>query len=108
MSFGPDAGTTVPALTADAAGLGIGIDLGGTKIEALALEASGEAVFRQRTATPRDYDAMLRAIAGLVAAAESATGLAGTVGVGAPGSLSPASGLWRNANIEFCNGRDLP
>ncbi|MBA3519000.1 MAG: ROK family protein [Rhizobiales bacterium] len=108
MSFGPDAGATVPALTAGVAGLSIGVDLGGTKIEAMALDASGEAVFRQRTATPRGYDAVLRAIAGLVAAAESATGLAGTIGVGAPGSLSPASGLWRNANIEFCNGRDLP
>jgi fructokinase len=85
----------------------IGIDLGGTKIEALALGDAGEELFRRRTPTPRSYDAVLAAIAQLVAAAEDAAGK-GTVGIGAPGSRSPASGLWRNCNLEFCNGRDLP
>jgi fructokinase len=88
--------------------LRLGVDLGGTKIEALALGPSGEELFRRRALTPGNYDATLRAIAALVGAAESETGQSGTVGVGAPGSLSPASGLWRNANLEFCNGRDLP
>jgi len=88
--------------------LSIGVDLGGTKIEALALGPSGEELFRRRSPTPGNYDATLKAIAALVAAAETETGQSGTVGMGAPGSLSPASGLWRNANLEFCNGRDLP
>jgi fructokinase len=91
-----------------AARLRIGVDLGGTKIEALALSPSGEELFRRRAATPRTYDGVLRAIAGLVGAAEAEIGQGATVGIGAPGSLSPASGLWRNCNIEFCNGRDLP
>ncbi len=93
---------------ASAPPLRIGIDLGGTKIEALAIGPSGEQLYRQRTATPRSYEATLKAIAILVKAAEAATGLRGPVGVGAPGSLSPASGLWRNCNLDFCNGRDLP
>ena len=86
----------------------IGVDLGGTKIEVVALSPAGEELFRHRTATPATYEATIDAIAGLVAAAELQLGVSGTVGVGAPGSRSPVSGLWRNANIEFCNGRDLP
>jgi fructokinase len=86
----------------------IGIDLGGTKIDAIALGPDSQVLFRSRRPTPRDYDAMLAAIAESVAAAESDMGASGTVGVGAPGSLSPASGLWRNCNLQFCNGRDLP
>jgi fructokinase len=86
----------------------IGVDLGGTKIEAIALSPSGEELFRRRVPTPRDYSGLIRAIAELVAASEHHVGEKGTVGIGAPGSLSPASGLWRTANIEFCNGRDLP
>lgn len=96
---------------AHAPDLRIGIDLGGTKIEALALSPAGEELFRQRVSTPDSYAATLDAIAGLVAAAEAsaaAGGLRGTIGVGAPGSQSPASGLWRNCNLEFCNGRNLP
>jgi fructokinase len=88
--------------------LRIGVDLGGTKIEAVALGPSGDELFRRRTVTPSDYDSTLRSIAELVSAADTATGRSGTVGVGAPGSLSRASGLWRNANMLFCNGRDLP
>jgi len=85
----------------------IGIDLGGTKIEAIALDLGGREIFRERAKTPRDYDAMVRAVAELARGAAALAG-PGPVGVGAPGSLSPKSGLWRNANIEFCNGRDLP
>jgi len=88
--------------------LRIGVDLGGTKIEAVVLGPSGEELFRHRTATPSDYAATINAIADLVSAAERHVDASGTVGVGAPGSRSPVTGLWRNANIEFCNGRDLP
>jgi fructokinase len=86
----------------------IGVDLGGTKIEAIALSPAGGELFRRRAATPAAYEPMLSAIAQLVGGAEAVVGAAGSVGIGAPGSLSPAGGLWRNANIEFCNGRDLP
>jgi fructokinase len=86
----------------------IGVDLGGTKIEALALSSAGEEHGRRRVATPRgDYDATLRAAAGLTDALAAAIGrenVAG-VGVGIPGSLSPKTGLVRNANSTWLNGR---
>ncbi len=78
----------------------IGIDLGGTKIDAVALSETGETLFEKRVATPGTYEEVIAAIAGLVAAAGS-----GSVGIGAPGSESKKTGLWRNANILFCNGR---
>jgi fructokinase len=84
----------------------IGVDLGGTKIEAVALARDGHELARQRLATPRhDYDATLQAIATLVRALERATGETGTVGVGMPGTLSPATGLVKNANSTWLNGR---
>jgi fructokinase len=84
----------------------IGIDLGGTKIEGIALAANGRELARQRLAAPRhDYDATLRTIAELVAALERETGETGTVGVGMPGTLSPATGLVMNANSTWLNGR---
>lgn len=78
----------------------IGIDLGGTKIDAIALSAAGDTVFENRIATPKSYDGIVSAIRDLVQAAGD-----GTVGIGAPGSLSRKTGLWRNANILVCNGR---
>lgn len=84
----------------------IGIDLGGTKIEVIALNESGESLFRKRIATPRgDYVATLNAIASLVNDAESATGRKGTVGVGIPGTLSPVTGKVKNANSTWLNGQ---
>jgi fructokinase len=84
----------------------IGVDLGGTKIEAVALARDGRELARQRLATPRhDYEATLQAIATLVAGLERATGETGTVGVGMPGTLSPATGLVKNANSTWLNGR---
>jgi fructokinase len=81
----------------------IGIDLGGTKIEAIALDARGAEVFRKRVPTPRgDYDATLAAIAGLVREAGE-----GMVGVGIPGALSRATGLVKNANSTWLIGRPL-
>jgi fructokinase len=85
----------------------IGIDLGGTKIEIIALDSSGRERFRQRVPAPRgSYDATIAAIQGLVAAAEQAVGPA-TVGIGIPGAISPATGLIKNANSTWLNGRHL-
>lgn len=85
----------------------IGIDLGGTKIEAVALDASGREVFRERIATPRgEYDGTLDAVATLVDHAERAAGPA-TVGIGMPGVISPATGLVKNANSTWLNGTPL-
>jgi fructokinase len=83
----------------------IGIDLGGTKIEAVSLASDGSEGFRRRIATPRgDYDATIEAVAGLVADAERTAGRA-SVGVGIPGVISPATGLVKNANSTWLNGR---
>src|SRR5262245_55193759 len=86
----------------------IGIDIGGTKIDALVLSASGETQFEKRIATPHDYRALIAAVSGLVDHAAKNAGPGATVGIGAPGSASPKTGLWRNANITFCNDRPLP
>jgi fructokinase len=84
------------------------VDLGGTKIEALALDEKGSELARRRVATPRqDYDATVRAIADLVGGLEAETGRRGTVGVGMPGALSPATGLVKNANSTWLIGRAL-
>ncbi|WP_333988018.1 fructokinase [Providencia huaxiensis] len=84
----------------------IGIDLGGTKIEVIALDDSGNTLFRKRIPTPRgDYDATLKAIVSLVADAETATGLSGSVGIGIPGTLSPVTGKVKNANSIWLNGK---
>jgi fructokinase len=86
----------------------IGVDLGGTKTEAVALGRDGGERFRRRVDTPRgDYDGTIAAIVDLVAAAERETGERGTVGVGMPGSISPATGLVKNANSTWLIGRAL-
>ncbi len=86
----------------------IGIDLGGTKIEAIVVDRSGKELLRQRVATPQwDYPATLRAIAGLVETVERRSGLYGSVGVGIPGTLSPATGLVKNANSTALIGHPL-
>lgn len=86
----------------------IGIDLGGTKIEVIALANDGKELFRQRIATPRhDYQQTLLAIVGLVKRAEEQTGQQGSVGVGIPGTLSPFTGLVKNANSTWLNGQPL-
>jgi fructokinase len=85
----------------------IGIDLGGTKTEGIALDPAGVERFRGRIPTPRgDYHATVEAIAGLVCQAERAVGPA-SVGVGIPGAVSPATGLVKNANSTWLNGRPL-
>lgn len=86
----------------------IGIDLGGTKIEAIAIDRDGRSLFRERILAPRgDYRATLDAMVALVARVENLAGMAGTVGVGMPGTLSPATGLVKNANSTWLNGRPL-
>jgi len=84
----------------------IGIDLGGTKIEGVALDAEGNELGRERVPTPRgDYDATLDTIARLVAALEQRFGGPAAVGVGMPGIVSPATGLVKNANSTWLIGR---
>jgi fructokinase len=86
----------------------IGVDLGGTKIEAVAIADDGRELQRRRVAAPRgDYGATLRAVAGLVADLERAFGARGRVGVGIPGAISPATRLVKNANSTWLNGRPL-
>ena len=91
----------------------IGIDLGGTKIEAVALATDGKELFRRRIATPRDdYRSTLQAITSLIAAAEQETGQHGSIGIGIPGTLSPFTHKVKNANSVWLNGqpmdKDLP
>jgi fructokinase len=83
----------------------IGLDLGGTKIEAAALDAAGELRARRRVPTPKDYDELLAAIAGLVAAVEADVGGGRSVGLCTPGARSPATGLWKNAHHTALQGR---
>lgn len=86
----------------------IGVDLGGTKIEAAAVAGDGAALARERTPTPAgDYEATVRAVAALVTGLEARFGAVPGVGVGVPGSPSPESGLIRNANSTCLIGRPL-
>src|SRR3954466_10681122 len=81
----------------------IGVDLGGTKIEALALDEQGREIFRKRVLTPRgDYDATIRTIATLVDECGD-----GTVGIGIPGAVSKVTGLVKNANSTWLIGKPL-
>ena len=84
----------------------LGIDLGGTKIEIIALDTQGETLLRKRIKTPKEsYQAILQAIAELVHQTEKQLGQVGTLGIGTPGSLSPKTGLLRNSNTVLLNGR---
>ena len=85
----------------------IGIDLGGTKIEAAVLDPSGVVAWRQRVSTPPGYGDIIRAMAALVQAADAHVGVTATVGVGIPGTLSPATGLVKNANSQSLIGHPL-
>ena len=88
--------------------LRLGIDLGGTKIEIVALDREGRELLRRRVPTPKDdYEATLSALANLVDDAERNLGGHGTVGIGTPGSLSRATGLLRGSNSVCLNGRPI-
>jgi fructokinase len=85
----------------------IGIDLGGTKIEGIALDADTLVAVRRRVATPRDYAGTLDTMVRLVAEIEAETGRTGSVGVGIPGVVSRTTGLVKNANSTWLIGRPL-
>ena len=88
----------------------IGIDLGGTKVEAIAIDAEGAEMFRHRVATPRSYEGSLEAIASLVEMADQTIDTAGdkaSVGIGIPGTISPRTGLVKNANSTWLIGHPL-
>jgi fructokinase len=85
----------------------IGIDVGGTKIDAVVIRDNGQVLFEKRVQTPASYDAILAAIAILLREARALAGKEASIGIGAPGSASPGTGLWRNANILACNGRPM-
>jgi fructokinase len=86
----------------------IGIDLGGTKIEGIAIADDGAERLRRRIAAPRgDYAKTLMAVAGLVRDIEGEVGAQGTVGVGIPGTVSPATGLIKNSNSTWLIGQPL-
>ncbi len=89
-------------------GVRIGIDLGGTKIECVALDDAGREIHRKRVPTPQgDYGATVRAVAELVREFEAASKQSAAVGVGMPGALSAATGLVKNANSTCLIGHDL-
>jgi fructokinase len=86
----------------------LGIDLGGTKIEIVALAPGGELLVRRRVATPKHaYEAIVEAIVALVREVESELGERGTVGIGTPGAICAATGLVKNANTVVLNGKPL-
>jgi fructokinase len=90
------------------ASIRLGIDLGGTKTEIVALDRQGRAVLRRRIATPQgDYRATIDALAGLVREAERELGAPGSVGIGTPGSISRATGLLRGSNSVCLNGQPI-
>ena len=84
----------------------IGVDVGGTKIEAIAIDAAGQVLARRRVASPaHDYAAMVEAVLTLVRALEAELGVLARVGVGTPGAISAASGCIKNANSTVLNDR---
>ncbi|CAA7624143.1 ROK family protein [Magnetospirillum sp. SS-4] len=87
-------------------GLRIGIDLGGTKTEAVALAGDGRELARRRVATRRgSYDGTVRTIRDLVEGLEAELGATGSVGIGIPGTISPRTGLVKNANSTWLIGK---
>lgn len=86
----------------------LGIDLGGTKIEIIALDEAGAELLRRRVPTPQgDYPATLQAIAALVRGAEAELGQRGSVGIGTPGAISRATGRLKNSNSVHLNGQPI-
>jgi fructokinase len=86
----------------------IGIDLGGTKIEGIALDEQGNELLRKRVATPQhSYPKTVQAIIDLITHLETETGQQGTIGIGIPGAISPATGLVKNANSTWLIGQPL-
>ena len=88
-------------------GLRIGIDLGGTKIEAVLLDRAGRVVSRERMATPRNYEGTVARLADLVARIDAACGVRPPVGIGAPGAWVESTRTMKNCNSTWLNGRPL-
>jgi fructokinase len=88
--------------------LRVGVDLGGTKIEVIAIDGDHAVRARRRAPTPRDdYAGTLDAVAALIGQVEMEAGGRGSVGIGIPGAISPATGLAKNANSTWLNGKPL-
>jgi len=86
----------------------VGIDLGGTKIEAIAMDDNNDILRRERTETPQNsYEAILGAIKALVSSLEESTDAARAIGIGAPGSISPLGNIMQNCNTTCLNGKNL-
>jgi len=86
----------------------VGVDWGGTKIEAIALADDGQPIARLRAATPRtDYEGCLATVAAVVASVEATAGATGSVGIGIPGSLDPLTGIAKGASSTWLNGRPV-
>lgn len=85
----------------------LGIDLGGTKIEIIAMDERGGEVLRRRVSTPQDYPGTLRAIADLMRQAEAELGCSGTVGIATPGTISRVTGRLMNSNSLHLNGQAI-
>ena len=85
----------------------IGVDLGGTKLEAIALAADGSVAHKLRMPTPRDYQGTLKAIVDIIHSIETKLQQSGTVGIGIPGAISPHTGRVKNANSTWLIGRLL-
>jgi len=86
----------------------IGVDLGGTKIEAIVLNQAGEEISRRRVSTPKgDYQQILLTIADLVEEVEEGLNEVATIGIGTPGAISPATGLLKNSNTVCMNGKPV-
>ena len=84
----------------------VGVDWGGTKIEAIALDDDGQPLARLREATPRtDYEGCLATVAAVVSSVEEQAGATGSVGIGIPGSLDPLTGIAKGASSTWLNGR---
>lgn len=88
--------------------LRLGVDLGGTKIEIIALAADGATLARRRIASPsQDYGKLVAAVVGLIRETEAALGAQGTIGIGTPGAVSRATGRMKNCNTVCLNGQPL-
>jgi fructokinase len=85
----------------------IGIDLGGTKIEAVTMDPDGNIQSRQRIPTPSGYPDMVNAIVAIVRELGGGTAISPRIGIGHPGSVNPDSGLIRGANSTWLNGQPL-
>lgn len=85
----------------------IGIDLGGTKISAIAIDNEGRELTRERWATPADYPSLLKLLRNLVEQFESSLGSNFSVGIGTPGSVSKLSGMMKNCNTHYLNRQFL-